>query len=261
MGLLEGKVAVVTGASTGIGRAIMSTFCREGARVVAASRTASRLEEAAEKVRADGGTVHTVAADLSEDDEVGRVIDAAVAEFGALDVLVNNAGVGYAYRAVRPGSMLPLDESSLDDWNHVMGINLGSVVYACRRAIPIMKDQGGGSIVNVASVLGLRGHPDAHAYTTAKGAIVNLTRSLATTYARFGIRTNTICPGYIDTPMVAEYVPFLNSEEQRFVWNPMGRTGEPREIADGALYLGSSMGSYCNGAELVIDGGMIAKSG
>src|SRR4029450_11841899 len=103
----------------------------------------------------------------------------------------------------------------------------------------IMKDQGGGSIVNVASVLGLRGHPDAHAYTTAKGAIVNLTRSLATTYARFGIRTNAICPGYIDTPMVAEYVPFLNSEEQRFVWTPMGRTGEPREIADGALYLGS----------------------
>ena len=261
MGLLEGKVAVVTGASTGIGQAILSAFCREGARVVAASLTASRLEEAAEKVRADGGTVHTVAADLSEDDEVGRVIDAAVQEFGALDVLVNNAGVGYAYRAVRPGSMLPLDESSLDDWNHVMGINLGSVVSACRRAIPIMKDQGGGSIVNVASVLGLRGHPDAHAYTTAKGAIVNLSRSLATTYARFGIRTNTICPGYIDTPMVAEYVPFLNSEEQRFVWNPMGRTGEPREIADGALYLSSSMGSYCNGAELVIDGGMIAKSG
>ncbi|HEY0402474.1 MAG TPA: SDR family oxidoreductase, partial [Blastococcus sp.] len=239
MGLLEGKVAVVTGASTGIGQAILSAFCREGARVVAASLTASRLEEAAEKVRADGGTVHTVAADLSEDDEVGRVIDAAVQEFGALDVLVNNAGVGYAYRAVRPGSMLPLDDSSLDDWNHVMGINLGSVVSACRRAIPIMKDQGGGSIVNVASVLGLRGHPDAHAYTTAKGAIVNLSRSLATTYARFGIRTNTICPGYIDTPMVAEYVPFLNSEEQRFVWNPMGRTGEPREIADGALYLSS----------------------
>jgi NAD(P)-dependent dehydrogenase (short-subunit alcohol dehydrogenase family) len=261
VGLLDGKVAVVTGASTGIGQAIMATYCREGARVVAASRTASRLEEAADKVRADGGTVHTVAADLSDDEQVGRVIDAAVQEFGALDVLVNNAGVGYAYRAVRPGSMLPLDESSVDDWNHVMGINLGSVVYASRRAIPIMKDQGAGSIINVASVLGLRGHPDAHAYTTAKGAIVNLTRSLATTYARFGIRSNVICPGYIDTPMVAEYVPFLNSEEQRFVWNPMGRTGEPREIADGALYLGSSMGSYCNGAELVIDGGMIAKSG
>ena len=261
MGLLEGKVAVVTGASTGIGRAIMATYCREGARVVAASRTASRLEEAAEKVRADGGTVLTVAADLSDDEQVGRVIDTAVGELGKLDILVNDAGVGYAYRAERPGSMLPLAESSLEDWDHVMGINLGSVVYGCRRAIPIMKSQGGGVIINVASVLGLRGHPDAHAYTTAKGAIVNLTRSLATTYGRDGIRTNVICPGYIDTPMVAEYVSFLNSEEQRFVWNPMGRTGEPREIADGALYLGSSMGSYCNGAELVIDGGMIAKSG
>lgn len=261
MGLLDGKVAIVTGASTGIGQAIMATYCREGARVVAASRTASRLEEAAEKVRADGGTVLTVAADLSDDEQVGRVIDTAVGELGKLDILVNDAGVGYAYRAVRPGSMLPLAESSLEDWDHVMGINLGSIVYACRRAIPIMKDQGGGVIINVASVLGLRGHPDAHAYTTAKGAIVNLTRSLATTYGRDGIRTNVICPGYIDTPMVAEYVPFLNSEEQRFVWNPMGRTGEPREIADGALYLGSSMGSYCNGAELVIDGGMIAKSG
>jgi NAD(P)-dependent dehydrogenase (short-subunit alcohol dehydrogenase family) len=123
-----------------------------------------------------------------------------------------------------------------------------------------MRRRGGGSIVNISSILGLVGNADAHAYTTAKGAIINLTRSLATAYAKENIRANTVCPGYIETPMVAAYVDFLNSEEYRYQWNPSGRTGKSAEIANGVLFLASDEASYCNGSVLVIDGGALAAA-
>lgn len=257
--LMAGKTAIVTGASTGIGRATMALLAREGANVVGSARTQSTLDEAVAEVTGAGGRAIAVAADMSDDAAVGRIIDAAMSEFGGLDVLVNNAGVGYGYRAVRPNSMLPIVESPLDEWDHVMGINLGSVVYASRRALPIMLEQGSGSIINIASILGLVGHHDAHAYTTAKGAIVNLTRSLAKTYGPSNVRSNVICPGYIDTPMIAEYTDYLNAEETRSTWGcPMGRTGTPEEIANAVLYLGSDMSTYVNGAVLAVDGGFTA---
>jgi NAD(P)-dependent dehydrogenase (short-subunit alcohol dehydrogenase family) len=188
------------------------------------------------------------------------VFDATEKAFGGVDVLVNNAGVGYSYKDVRPGSMDTLADASAEDWEHVMGINLGSVVNCSRHGIAAMRRRGGGSIVNLSSILGLVGNPDAHAYTTAKGAIINLTRSLATTHARENIRANTVCPGYIDTPMVAAYVDYLNSEEYRYQWNPSGRTGKSEEIANGVLFLASDEASYCNGAVLVIDGGALASA-
>jgi NAD(P)-dependent dehydrogenase (short-subunit alcohol dehydrogenase family) len=156
--------------------------------------------------------------------------------------------------------MATVGDSTAEDWDHVMGINLGSVVHCSRQAIPLMRQRGGGAIVNVASVLGLVGNRDAHAYTTAKGAIINLTRSLATTYAKENIRANVLCPGYIETPMVEEYIDFLNSEEYRYQWNPMGRMGRPEEIAAGAVFLASDEASYCNGSVLTIDGGMLAAA-
>jgi len=256
---MDGKTVVVTGASTGLGKAMMATLAREGANVIGSARTQSTLDAAVAEVVANGGKAVAVAADMSDDVQVGRVIDAATAEFGGLDGLVNNAGVGYGYRSVRPDSMLPIVESPLEDWDHVMGINLGSVVYASRRALPIMVEQGSGSIVNVASILGMVGHHDAHAYTTAKGAIINLTRSMAKTYGPMNVRSNCLCPGYIDTPMIADYTEYLNAEETRNSWGcPMGRTGRPEEIADAVLYLLSDMSTYTNGAVLPVDGGFTA---
>ena len=259
MGLMDGKTVVVTGASTGLGKAMMATLAREGANVIGSARTQSTLDAAVAEVVAAGGKAVAVSADMSDDVQVGRVIDAATAEFGGLDGLVNNAGVGYGYRSVRPDSMLPIVESPLEDWDHVMGINLGSVVYASRRALPIMVEQGSGSIVNVASILGMVGHHDAHAYTTAKGAIINLTRSMAKTYGPMNVRSNCLCPGYIDTPMIADYTEYLNAEETRNSWGcPMGRTGRPDEIANAVLYLLSDMSTYTNGAVLPVDGGFTA---
>ncbi|MDP9459055.1 MAG: glucose 1-dehydrogenase [Actinomycetota bacterium] len=256
---LEGKVAIVTGASTGIGRAMFELFAREGALVVGASRTQSKLDEALAAVEEQGGKGAVVAADLSRDEDAGRVIDTAVREFGGLDVLVNNAGVGYSYKNVREKSMEPLVDTPLEEWDNVMGINLGSVVYMTRRAIPEMRKRGAGSIVNVASIWGLAGAADAHAYTTAKGAIVNLSRSLAVAHGREKIRTNALCPGFIDTPMISPVVGALNDPDYAYTWNPMGRTGTPEEIAYGALFLASDEASYCNGSIFVIDGGTTAR--
>ena len=259
MGLMTGKTVVVTGASTGLGKASMATLAREGASIVASARTKDKLEAAVAEITAAGGSAIAVAADMSDDAQVGKVIDAAMAEFGRVDALVNNAGVGYGYRAVRPNSMLPIVESPLDEWEHVMGINLNSVVFASRRALPIMIEQGSGSIVNVASILGMVGHHDAHAYTTAKGAIINLTRSMAKTYGPLNIRSNVLAPGFIDTPMIAEYTEYLNAEETRNSWGcPMGRTGTPDEIANAVLYLTSDLSSYTNGLVMAVDGGFTA---
>jgi meso-butanediol dehydrogenase/(S,S)-butanediol dehydrogenase/diacetyl reductase len=258
-GRLEGKVAVITGASTGIGRAAMEMFAQAGAKVVGVARTQSTLDEAVKAVGNLGGDAIAVSADLSSDGAAKDAIAAAVSNFGGVDILINNAGVGYNYRAVRPDSMLDMAASSAEEWDNVMSINLGSVVSCSRYAVPAMRQRGGGSIVNVASVLGLVGNPDAHAYTAAKGAMVNLTRSMAVAYGKDGIRTNVVCPGYTETPLVEEYIDYLNSEENRFAWNPMGRMGLPQEIAYGLLYLASDEASYCNGTILTIDGGMICK--
>jgi meso-butanediol dehydrogenase/(S,S)-butanediol dehydrogenase/diacetyl reductase len=256
---LEGKVAVVTGASSGIGRAVAELFLEEGARIVAVGRDTARLAALSKELDA-GPALLTHAADLAHDDQAQGVVRAAQQEFGGLDILVNNAGVGYSYKDVRVGSMNALADTPVAEWDHVMGINLGSVVNCSRHAVPAMLERGGGSIVNVASILGLVGNRDAHAYTTAKGAIINLTRSLSTAYARNNIRANTVCPGYIETPMVAEFVDYLNSDEYRYQWNPTGRMGKAVEIANGILFLASDEASYCNGSILTIDGCVLAAA-
>jgi meso-butanediol dehydrogenase / (S,S)-butanediol dehydrogenase / diacetyl reductase len=254
-GRLEGKVAVVTGASTGIGRATFELFAAAGASVVGVARTQSKLDDALASVEQAGGKGTVVSADLSRDEDTAKVIDHAVGAFGGIDVLVNNAGVGYSYKEVRPKSMEPLADTPPEEWEHVLGINLNSVAFMARRAIHEMRKRGGGSIINVASIWGLGGAADAHAYTTAKGAIINLSRSMAVAYGPENIRTNALCPGFIDTPMIAPVVDALNEPTYAPTWNPMGRTGRPEEIAYAALWLASDESSYCNGSVMVVDGG------
>lgn len=259
MGRLDGRIAIVTGASSGVGAATMRIFAREGAEVVGVARRQDALEEVLAGVHADGGKGSIFAADLSVESEVQAAVDAAVAAHGRIDVLVNCAGVGYSYGDVRPGSMDPIDTTSSELWDEVMAINLGSAVHLIRLVLPVMRGHGGGSIINVASISGFTGLTAAHAYTAAKGAMINLTRSLAITYARDGIRSNVVAPGFIDTPMVEALLGLFDDENLRWQLSPMGRPATRDEIAYGCLYFASDESTYCNGSVLAIDGGTTAK--
>ncbi|MCK5771189.1 SDR family oxidoreductase [Algiphilus sp.] len=256
---LADKVAVITGASSGIGRACMVRFAREGARVVGCSRTQSRLDEALAEVTAAGGTGMAVAADVGTEDGAARLIEAAIAAYGRIDILVNAAGVGYSLSATNPGAMGDIVEARPEQWREVMGIDLDSCYLTSRLAVPHMRTQGGGAIVHVSSILGLTGHPDAHAYTSAKGALINLTRSMCAAYTKDGIRTNCVAPGFIDTPMIASHISAFEDEAVADRLCPMHRAGTPEEVANGCLFLVSDEASYCNGTTLVLDGGSMAR--
>lgn len=259
MGRLQDKVAVVTGAGTGIGRACMERFAREGAKMVGCSRTQANLDEALAAIEADGGEGIVVAADLSGQEGASKLIEAAVEAYGRVDIVVNAAGVGYSWAEKSEGSMGSITDTPPEKWREVMGIDLDSLYYVNRAVIPHMQKQGGGSIINVSSILGLVGNPDAHAYATAKGAIINLTRSMCATYTADGIRTNCVAPGFIDTPMIATHVHMFEDEAVADRLCPMHRPGRPDEIASGCLFLASDEASYVNGTTLAIDGGSLAR--
>tara|TARA_E500000305_G_C4004007_1_gene228874 strand:- start:59 stop:841 length:783 start_codon:yes stop_codon:yes gene_type:complete len=259
MGRLQDKVAIVTGAGSGIGRACMELFAREGAKVVGCSRTQSNLDETLANVTRDGGKGIVVAADLSTPEGAQKLVDATIAEYGRVDVLLNGAGVGYSWEKTHAGSMGSVTDTTPEMWREVMAIDLDSIFYMSRLVIPHMKEQGAGSIINISSVLGVKGHPDAHAYTTAKGAIVNLTRSLCAAYALDGVRANCVCPGFIDTPMIETHTSLFDDEAVADRFCPMRRTGTPNEVAYGCVYLASDESTYTNGSIILIDGGTSAR--
>lgn len=259
MGRVSGKVAVITGAGTGVGRACMKLFAAEGARVVGASRTQSNLDQTLALVRAAGGEGFVMARDLSADTGAEEVVAAAVERYGRIDILVHAAGVGYSWMEQSPGSMNDIATTDPDKWREVIRINLDGCYLACKAAVTRMKAQGGGSIVNVASISGLQGLGVAHAYCAAKGGMINLTRAMCVAYAADNIRTNCLAPGFIDTPMVAAVINLFDDPAMADRLAPMRRPGTAEEMAYGCLYLASDEASYCNGTVLVVDGGTTAR--
>jgi NAD(P)-dependent dehydrogenase (short-subunit alcohol dehydrogenase family) len=252
MGRLDGKVAVITGAGSGIGRVTAMLFASEGARVVVADVVADLAASTAADVVAGGGSATAVTVDVSDETEIGAMVDAAVATYGGLHVLFNNA-------AIFPDDDGGLLDTPPETWQKVMEVNLKGVWLGCRAAVPAMVASGGGSIVNVASFVALMGAATAQmAYTASKGGVLAMTRELAVEYARRRIRANSICPGPVETPLLAELLSDPDRRQRRLVHIPMGRFGRPEEIARGALFLASDEASFVTGSALVIDGGITA---
>jgi NAD(P)-dependent dehydrogenase (short-subunit alcohol dehydrogenase family) len=261
MGRLDDKVAVITGASSGIGRATMELLGREGAKVVGTARSESKLKEGLDAVKAAGGEGIVVPADLEQEATPDLVAKAAIDAFGRIDVLVNNAGVGWQYGIDHPGTMAGVHEASLENWRAIIGgVDLEGYFTMIHACLPGMIERGSGSIVNVASMAGLTGLYDAHAYTAAKGALINLSRSMGISYIKNGVRTNSVCPGWVDTAMIAPVIGLFDDPEVAARLSPIGRPARAEEIAYAVLFLASDEASYVNGAALVVDAGGTARS-
>jgi NAD(P)-dependent dehydrogenase (short-subunit alcohol dehydrogenase family) len=253
VGRLQGKTALVTGAGSGIGRAIAVLFAQQGANVVCGDRAAA-VEETVEAIRSAGGTAISVIADVRDEQQVEHLVQAAVERFGPIDVLVANAGIN---PPAGPGA--EIDNAV---WRQVLDVNLGGVFLCCKHAARVMEPRRSGSIVALASVSGMVGWGGSAAYIASKGAVIALTRGLAADYGRAGIRVNCICPGTIWTPMVEVQFADLPDREERIQRNAdrhlLGRVGTAEDVAFGALYLASDEASFVTGSSLVIDGGFSA---
>jgi NAD(P)-dependent dehydrogenase (short-subunit alcohol dehydrogenase family) len=249
---LEGKVALVTGAAGGIGRVAAEQFAAEGARVVIADVTDDAGGAAVAAIRDAGGRAAYVHADVSDAAQAEAMVAFTTETFGGLHVLYNNAGI------LPPDDGGTLDTPE-DTWDRVMAVNLKGVWLGCKHGIPALMESGGGSIINVSSLVALMGSATPQiAYTASKGGVLAMTRELAVEYARRGIRANMLCPGPIETPLMAELMSDPEWAERRLVHIPLGRPGRAEEIAKAALFLASDDSSFMTGAALVVDGGITA---
>ncbi len=237
----------------------MIRFAAEGAKVVGVSRTQANLDETLQQLKAAGGEGIVFAADLASDSAAGDVVEKTLNAYGRVDILVHAAGVGYSWAERSEGSMNAVHDTTPEKWREVMGINVDACYLMCRAVVPEMKRQGGGSIVTVSSISGFQGLATAHAYTAAKGAMINLTRSLCVGYATDNIRANCLAPGFVATPMVASVVNLFDDTATADRLTPMRRPGTAEEMANGCLFLASDEASYCNGSVLVMDGGTTAR--
>ncbi|MBI1733865.1 MAG: SDR family oxidoreductase [Candidatus Rokubacteria bacterium] len=251
MNSLAGKVALITGAATGIGHASARLFAAAGARVVLADVRDAELKRAVSDVRDAGGQAVSVTADLARPDDCAAVVDAAVAAYGRLDVLFNNAGVG---TMVVGGSV---ETIPLEQWDLAMDVNVRGMYLVSRAAVPHLRAAGGGSIVNTSSVSALHASRErpTHAYAASKGAVLALTRAMAVSYGRDRIRVNAICPGLIRTRLTADIVENAERAARAGGGIPIGRVGEPDDIARCALFLASDDSSFITGTEIIVDGG------
>jgi NAD(P)-dependent dehydrogenase (short-subunit alcohol dehydrogenase family) len=255
MGKLDGKVAVVTGAAMGIGRSTAVLLAREGARVVIADVDEEQAEETLRSIEDLGGEALFARTDVSSSRDVEAAINAAVQTFGGIDVLHNNAAVALGATVV---------DTTDELWSRVLDVNLGGVYRGCKYAIPHMIRNGGGSIINSTSVQALRGFAGWAAYAASKGGILSLTRQVALEYAEHNIRVNCVAPGTIMTPLNEKV--FAEAEDPEALvetWNrmhPIGRFGQPEEVAEAVLFLASDSSSFVTGHCLVVDGGLCVKA-
>jgi NAD(P)-dependent dehydrogenase (short-subunit alcohol dehydrogenase family) len=253
--VLSGKVALITGAASGIGRATARLFAREGAAVAIADINLQAGKAVAEEIIQTGGHSFVEQADVTQSADCQRVVERTMRQFGAIHVLFNNAGI------IRRATVLELSEQ---DWDQVMAVNVKSIFLMSRQVIPIMAKAGGGSVINTASGWGLAGGVRAAAYCASKGAVVLLTKAMAIDHGPQNVRVNCICPGDTDTGMLRHEAQQLGEREDSFLAEsarrPLGRVGKPEEIAQAALYLATDASSFVTGTALVVDGGGLAGS-
>ncbi len=254
-GKLAGKVAVVTGSSSGIGRAIARRYAQEGAVVYVADVNTTGGEQTVQLIKDAGGKAAFAQCDVSDPEQVKATIDRAASEGGRLDIVVNNAGVG--------GGGKPAEDISVEDFMHTLEVNLAGPFYGCKFAIPHLRKQGGGSLINTASVYGLIGAPRVAPYAASKGGVIMLTKQLAVDYSRENIRVNCICPGFVDTDLGGRRARMSPEDaakahaarEVKAAMQPIGRQAQPEEMAGAALFLATDDASFVVGSVMVVDGG------
>ena len=246
---LEGKVALITGAGSGIGESTALLFAKEGAKVVLSDINEEEGNRVMEEIMKNNGKGVFIKADTSKPVDSQKSVEMAVGKFGRLDIAVNNAGIG--------GAMAPVGEYEIEEWNKVIAINLSGVFYGMRYQIPAMLKNVSGSIINVASILGSAGFAKSSAYVAAKHGVVGLTKSAALEYSSQGIRVNSVGPGFIRTPLIED----LEKEQldQIVAMHPIGRLGEAGEVAQLFLWLASERSSFATGAYYPVDGGYLAR--
>jgi NAD(P)-dependent dehydrogenase (short-subunit alcohol dehydrogenase family) len=248
---IAGRVAIVTGAATGVGRGVAEGFARAGAHVLLADVDEHGVSDAADTLEAEGHTVASRRADVSSPDDARELVEDAVGRFGGLDILVNNAAIQIENT---------IEDLEPDDWDRLMSVNMKGVFLCSKYAIPAMRERGGGSIVNIASVNGFWVEPGLGAYCASKGGVIALTRSTATDFGRDGIRCNCICPGYVDTGMAGRYLDSLpdpaKARAEVASQHAVGRVGQPKDVAAAAQFLASDAAGFVTGSAFVIDGGL-----
>lgn len=242
---LKGKVAVVTGGASGIGEFTARAMVNEGAKVVIADMNDELGFKLVKELNENAIYVHV---NVTNEADVEKMIATAVSTFGQVDILVNNAGIG---------SLSPTADQSLEDWRKLLAVNLDGVFLAAKHAIKAMQKSGGGSIVNIASILGHVGQAQTAAYAASKGGVVNFTRAIAVEYAKENIRVNAVCPGYINTPLLDQLDE--NMKNHLISLHPIGRLGKSEEVAKAILFLASDDASFVTGANLLVDGGYTAQ--
>ena len=250
---LKNKIAIITGANSGIGEATAMLFAREGAKVVVCARRPDAGQETVDKIKAEGNEAILAKCDVAKKEDIYAAVDLAVKTWGGVDIAMNNAGMALVKN---------VEETTDDEWDQVMNTNVKSIFHMSKAVIPHMRKRGGGAIINVASQLAMVAAPNFAVYTAGKGAILNFTRALALDHAKDNIRVNCLCPGAVATPLLLNQFKGQDGPQgglQDLInMHPLGRLGKPEEQATAALFLASDASAFMTGAPLVVDGGYIA---
>lgn len=245
---LENKVAIITGSTRGIGRATANLFAAEGAKVVVVGTNTELGENCVAEIKADGGEAIFCKTDVTSEESLTELVKTALDTYGRIDILVNNAGVG--------GSTANMNDITMDEWNKVLATNLTAPFVLCKKVIPIMEEQGGGAIVNIASIASTGAGRGGLAYTSAKHGLLGLTRQMSMDHGRTGVRINAVLPGPIETDMIARVLAIPQHPVcMKIKMSPAARAGRPEEVAQAAAFLASDEASFIHGAALAVDGG------